>query len=434
MKRFVIFVLRILTKTILAKYKPDVIGITGSVGKTTTKDAVDLVLRHKKRVRSAENSMNSEIGVPLTVIGKENPCKSIVGWLRVFAKAIALLVKKDQQYPEVLVLEMAADKRGDIGYLCDMAHPRIGIVTAITPVHLHQFRSIEGVAKEKKKLLQSLPRTGVAILNGDDEIVSAMKKDTEARVVLYGLDHADVGAVDVSMRYKDGENFYERINGLGFKLLVKESVTPVVLPATVGYHHLYSVLAAVAVGLEYGMNPIEIADQLQQFKSGAGRLRLLRGIHNSVILDDSYNSSPSAVMRGLEALCDLKDPVAQSHRRIAVLGDMLELGGFSEEAHHQVGKKCAELRVDLLVTVGNAAKDIGLSAHDAGMGEDTIMYFETCAQAAEYLKQEIRILDIMLIKGSQGIRMERITKEVMADPDQAQELLPRQSDWWRKKP
>src|SRR3989338_3014162 len=358
MKKIVYMIIRLLARGVLQKYKPDVIGITGSVGKTTTKDAIMLVLAERFHLRASERSMNSEVGLPLTIIGCDNPGKNSMKWLVVFIKGMILCLKRDSAYPKLLVLEMAADKKGDIAYLCSITQPRIGVVTALSEVHLAHFKSLEGVAKEKQTLIASLPRNGWAVLNADDPRVVKMKELSDAQCITFGIEeHATVQAIDVSLSYKG-------------------TATPILLSQSVGYHHVYTALAACAVGTLFDMNPLEIGERLGLLAPGPGRLRVLKGINHSVLLDDSYNSSPLALERALDTLCDLNDPQGNGHRRIAVLADMLDLGKASQEAHETIGRKIAGLPIDQVVTIGHDSMWIAEAAKNAGMTAGKLIHFD----------------------------------------------------------
>ena len=424
MKLIVTKLLKSCSVRIIRKYKPEIVGVTGSVGKTTTKHAMKVVLSGRFDVRVSEKSLNTEIGVPLTIIGSESPGRNIFGWLAVFAKAFRLILIKDRAYPKKVILEMGADKKGDIDYLCDIAQPTIGVITTVSEVHLHQFKNKEGVAREKQRLVERLPRDGWALLNADSPRVLEMKEVTDAQVITYGFDDgADVQAIDVSLRYKEGGTFYDRMNGIGFKVIYDGSATPVILPKTVGFHHLYTALGAFGIGAVYGMNPLEIAERFLKLEPGPGRLRLLKGKNNSVILDDSYNASPIAVTKALETLCDLKDPKGNGHRRIAVLGDMLELGDVSEEAHAKIGEQLAGLPIDMLVAIGDEAAYIKKSAEKFGLSNECTKHFSSAKEAAEYLKDQIQEEDIILVKGSRGMKLEKLVEKIIDEPHRSKELL-----------
>lgn len=410
------------SKIILKKYHPDVIGITGSVGKTSTKEAIFAVLKDKYQARTNIKNYNTEFGVPLTIInavaGGRNPLK----WLAVILKAFFLILFKTKKYPEILILEIAADHPGDITYLTSLVKPHLAVVTAVGQSHLEFFGTIENVIKEKENLLRYLTAQDWAILNQDDALVMGMKKNTAARIFTFGLTpEANIKAEKITFE-PDGSGIMAEIicvqerNFASFKNVLATS-------------QLNCFLVALAVGKIYGVPLSEAVDNLRDFKFPPGRLNLLNGIKNTLIIDDTYNSSPKAVKVALEVLSRLS---CQS-RRWAVLGDMLELGSFTETAHEEVGEWVKQFKVDLLVTVGEKSKDTAKVAEINGLAREKVVSFNNSIEAGKFLQNEIITGDIILIKGSQGMRMERIVKEIMAEPLRAKELLIRQENYWLKK-
>ncbi len=418
MKKLLKKILRALASAILRKYNPDVIAITGSVGKTSTKEAIFIVLEQKFNVRKNIKNYNNEIGIPLTIIGKESGGKSLFRWLSVGFAGLRLILFKDKKYPQILILELGADHPGDIKYLASFVKPKIGIITAVAPVHTEFFKNLESVAKEKGELIKALPKDGLAILNNDDKLVAEMASLTKAKILTFGFGaNSGVGASEIKNN-----------TGINFKIRYQGNVLPVTLENIIASHLIYSVLPAFAVGARYNLNLIEIAAALKKYKSPPGRMNLISGIKKTQIIDDTYNSSPQAAAAALKVLTGLKVPPGS--RRYAVLGDMLELGGLSEPAHREIGALVAELNIDVLITVGELSRDIAKNAKTAGMSEDLIFSFAATSEAGKFLQSRIGDGDIILIKGSQGMRMEKIVKEIMADPQFANELLVRQGKEW----
>lgn len=438
MKKIIQFKLKILAKMILARYKPDVIGVTGSVGKTSAKEAVYTVLASKFNARRNVKNYNNEIGLPLTVIGVDSPGKSVFGWMAVFLKALKLILIKDANYPRILVLEMGVDRPGDMDYLNSIVKCRIGIVTLIGPVHLEFFGAIGNIQKEKGKLISNLPKSGRAILNYDDEKVRQMSKLTEAAALTYGFDeNADVRAQEAVFSFSalaDKSEFgalaanAAKLAGISFKLSYSGSTAPVLLPNVIGYAAVYAALAGAAAGIVYGLNLVEISQALRKFNSPCGRMNLINGIKNTLIIDDTYNSSPQSSIAALEIAG--KVPLARGARRFAVLGDMLELGGYSEQGHKEVGRQAVKDKIDKLIAVGERARDIARGAEKAGMLADNIFHFARAEEAGKFIQERINEGDLVLVKGSQGMRMEKIVKEIMAEPLRAKELLVRQDEMW----
>ncbi|MFA5024452.1 MAG: UDP-N-acetylmuramoyl-tripeptide--D-alanyl-D-alanine ligase [Patescibacteria group bacterium] len=429
MRRLLQLKLKFWSKLILKKYQPLVIGITGSIGKTSAKEAIALVLKNERRVRTSSKNYNNEIGVPLTIIGSESPGRSLFGWAGVFWRAAGLWLLTDKNYPQVLVLEMGVDRPGDLDYLTNLAPVKVGIVTAISYSHLEYFGSLSNIKKEKQVLIEKLDGQGLAILNYDNEETRSLTEISPARVITYGLKlGANLQAQDIVYNYtKDGYEF----NGLNFKLNYNGSIVPVVMKNVMSETALYAALAAAACGLYFEMNLVEIAQALSEFSLPPGRMNLLPGIKHTFIIDDSYNSSPEAAISALEVLHNLK--VDATAEKYAVLGDMLEIGSYSETGHKLVGQKVAEGKINHLIAVGEKARDFIRGAKEAGMEDDYIFYFDKSEEAGRFLQNRIKAGDVLLIKGSQGARMEKIVKELMAEPNRASELIVRQGKEWEDK-
>lgn len=419
--------LRLLSKKILNKYKPDIIGITGSVGKTSSKEAIAAVLESKFTVRCSAKNYNNEIGLPLTIIGVEkSPGKSILGWMAVVIKAKKLILKRDKNYPEILVLEMGADKPGDIEYLTEFAPCKVGVLTFISHAHTEFFKTLKKIAQEKRVIISHLRQDGFAVLNFDNELVMQSASTTKAEIITYGFkEGADLRATDVNI-LKDEKNGWP--NGLNFKVLFKGAVMPVYLPGVMAKSAITSALSGLAVGTIFGVNLVEGAQALSKLAGLPGRMRLIPGIKNTLIIDDTYNSSPEATKAAVEALAQVA--VKEGAERYAALGDMLELGLETENTHRELGFKVAEMGIDFLITVGEAAKYIAQAAKEAGMEEHHIASFAGSAEAGRFLQEKLKSGDVVLAKGSQGGRMEKLVKEVMANPLQAANLLCRQEKEW----
>jgi len=423
MKKTLEKILAFLARAIVNKYKPKIVGITGSMGKTSAKEAVFAVLKAKFNVRENIKNYNNEIGVPLTIIGVETGGKSVLGWLKVFSRAIGLIFEQDKNYPEILVLEMGADKPGDIGYLTEHFPCDIGVVTKVGPAHLEAFKTVENIAKEKQKIVTHLDKDGIAILSYDDPLVREMHKRVKAKVVFFGQSEAaNVRSIELIQQGKDME-----LSGIKFKIAYQGSAVPVYLPGVVGAHQINSALIAAAVGLSLDMNLIEVSEGLRNYKTPKGRMNLIAGKNNTLIIDDTYNSSPRAAAAALDALAELN--VGGAERKVAILGDMLELGDFTPQAHIDLGQKAAATGVKLLVCVGEFRDFIGQGAIENGLAE--VMKFVDSREAAAKVSELIKENDLILVKGSQGARMEKVVEALMKEPEKAGELLVRQGVEWR---
>ena len=428
MKKILQFKLKIFSKWILKKYKPVVIGITGSIGKTSAKDAILTVLQDKLVARGSIKNYNNEIGVPLTIIGRESPGKNILGWFPLFLYAFKLILFRDKNYPQVLVLELGVDRPGDMKYLVDIVRPDIGIVTAVSYSHLEYFGSLVNIKREKQVLIESLEADGLAILNFDNEAARDMAKASAARVLTYGLKtEANLQAQDIV--YNFTKDNYD-LSGVNFKLNHNGSIVPVIMRNIMAETALYSALAAAAVGIYFKFNLVEIAQSLLEFSLPKGRMNLLPGIKHAFIIDDTYNSSPEAALAAVKTLAKIKiDPAANKY---AVMGDMLEIGSYTEEGHRLLGEAIAKSNIKYLIAVGERARDIIRGAKEADMEDDFIFYFDKSDEAGKFLQNRLQAGDVLLVKGSQGVRMEKIVKELMAEPDKAEQLLVRQGPQWQK--
>lgn len=427
MKKIIQLKLKVLAKLILLKYKPEIVGITGSVGKTTTKEAIYRVLSAKYSVRRSLKNFNNELGLPLTIIGSDSPGRNIFGWIVVFLKATVLILFRDKNYPKILVLEMGVDRIGDMDYLNSIVKCKVGVVTMIGLTHLEYFGTIDKIQKEKSKIISDLEKGGWAVLNYDNEKTRKIADTSKSRVITYGFNEkASIRAQEVVFSFEDkGE---QDLRGISFKLTYGGSFAPVLLPQVVGYNAVYSALAAAAVGVAFDMNLLDISEALRSFSTPAGRMNLIPGIKNTMIIDDTYNSSPTSSISALDVV--KKIPLSVGKRKFAVLGDMLELGRESVAGHKQVGKYLVESGIDKLIVVGERALDIAVGARGAGMTDDNIFAFSNSEKAKKFVQSRIKEGDLILVKGSQGARMEKVVCEIMAEPLRAEELLVRHTlDW-----
>jgi len=429
MRRLLQLKLKFFARLILKKYQPVVIGITGSIGKTSAKDAIALVLRSKLKVRVSAKNYNNEIGLPLTIIGVDSPGRNLFGWILVFWTALRLCLFKDKNYPPVLVLEMGVDRPGDLAYLTSIAPVNIGVVTAVSYAHLEYFGTLNNIKKEKQVLIETLDNKGWAVLNYDNELTREMAEISAARVLSYGFkEGASLRAQDIVYNYTKGG--YE-LAGIHCKLNYNGAIVPVSLKNALSETALYAALAAAAVALYFDFNLVEIAQALEEFNLPPGRMNLLPGIKHTFIIDDTYNSSPEAALSALEVLRQVKTD--EGAEKYAVLGDMLEIGDYTEAGHQLVGAKVASSQVNHLIAVGEKARDFIRGAKEAGLEDDYIFYFDKPEEAGRFLQNRIKAGDVLLVKGSQGARLEKIVLELMAEPLRAPELIVRQGKEWENK-
>lgn len=428
-------ILAILARLTIWRYKPTIIGITGSVGKTSTKEAVFAVLKKKYRVRRAEKNYNNEIGLPLTILGIPHYGRNIFAWVSAFIRVVIRVIIRDKNFPEILVLEYGVDRPHDMDYLLSIAKPNTAVITAIgeIPVHVEFFSGSLEVAKEKAKLIQALPVNGQAVLNADDEVIFEIKNKTKAKIITFGFDeHADVRITNYELRIMNTENGNSIPEGITFKIEYQGNTMPIRMNNCFGKPQVYAAAATAAIGVVFNINLVEIAEALFEYESPPGRLRLIHGIKNSLILDDSYNASPQAMNEALDVLESLP-----ATRRIAVLGDMLEIGKFTEHAHRAVGDKVAKF-ADILFVVGPKARFVAEEAGTRGidkksrkLDENQIFIFDEAREAGKKLDEIMKPGDLILVKGSQSMRMEKAVEEIMAEPERAEELLVRQDEHWK---
>jgi len=415
-------------KKVIKKYNPLIIGVTGSVGKSSTKEAIYTVLNNKFNVRCSSKNYNNEIGLPLTIFGPLSPGKNIQGWLKIFLGISKILLFRIN-YPKILVLEMAADHPGDIEYLTNIAPPKIGVITAVGLTHTEFFKNVNAVAREKQSLINNLGKKDWAILNIDDERVGAMRDRTSAQTLTFGLSKkANVQATEIKIDQELLNEGAPKIKGLVFKINYKGSIVPIFLPNIISQAQIYSVLGAIAVGLTLDLNLIDIIKTFTKYKTLPGRLTMIPGIQKTLILDDTYNSSPQAVKISLLSLDRIE--VLPSARKWVVLGDMLELGELSGQAHQEIGQEVVKVKLDYLVVVGQEARKIAEGAQSSGLSLSKIFNFNNTSEAGDFLKSKIHEGDVILIKGSQGVHLEKIVKKLMLKPEQAKKLLVRQSREW----
>jgi len=402
---------------VLRKYHPLVVGVTGSVGKTSTKEAIYSVIKQKYPVMRNKGNFNNEIGVPLTIIKKSKPV-GVLKWMQ-FIVSSYFNMNYITEYPAYVILELATDKIGDIKYLCEMVKPTIGVVTNVGEAHMEFFGNKKKIVIEKRALIESLPKEGRAILNYDDANVMDMKKKTRAEIMTYGLKNgADVTATNIHIDK----------NGTSFKLVCGGSVIPVRLNM-VGYSFVKSAVAATAVGLSIGMELIDIVEGLQGWESLAGRMRIIEVNFNTTIIDDSYNANPDSMMNAFDSIRLMKI----EGRKVAVLGSMWELGKATRGGHLEVGKRAGRL-FDVIICVEEYGDIIKEGASKVGMNPDNIYTFSNTKSVIYKIKDIVKKDDLILVKGSQGKnRLEKVVIELMKYPEQAKKLLVRQSREWLNK-
>lgn len=353
-----------------------VIAITGSIGKTSTKEVIASVLSRRYSTLKSQGNLNNEIGLPLTVLNL-------------------------QPSHEKAVLEMGAGYAlGELTLLCEIARPEIAVVTIVAPVHMERLGSLENIALNKSELVRALPAEGTAVLNGDDPLVRAMKDVTKAQVIFYGLDEEnDLRATDIVSRGLQGVHFTLTVQATRESWRVR-------LPL-LGRHSVHTALAAAGAAHAAGMSWDDIVASLQKLDAQV-RLLVVAGWNGSTLIDDTYNAAPESTIAALNLLGEMKGS------KVAVLGDMLELGSYTQEGHLKVARR-ASVAADRLVVVGSLGRLIGEEALRAGMLPQKVFFAADNAQVVEYLKRVLKPGDHVLVKGSRGLHMEEIIYGLKAE-------------------
>lgn len=345
-----------------------VIGITGSVGKTTIKEFTGAVLSQRYRTFRSTGNFNSDIGLPLTLLD----------------------MPLDTQRA---VLEMAMTRPGEIARLAEIARPVIGVVANVGPVHMARLGSLDAIAAAKAELVQALPSDGVAVLNGDDERVRAMADQARCDIFTYGLERDNM----LWANHIESHG----LDGISFRFHYQNETVSARLPL-LGRHSVHGALAAAAVGLIEGQSWGEIIAGLKDLaEMELLRIIVVSGVNDSTILDDTYNASPASVLAALNLLYDLPG------RKVAVLGDMLELGDYEEEGHKRVARRAAEV-ADLLVTVGDRGEIIAQEAISSGMPTETVVAMKTKEEVVDFLRAHLQSEDMVLVKASRGLRLDEV--------------------------
>ncbi|HVI06806.1 MAG TPA: UDP-N-acetylmuramoyl-tripeptide--D-alanyl-D-alanine ligase [Candidatus Binatia bacterium] len=339
------------------------VGVTGSAGKTTTKEAIAHVLGARFRVLKSEGNFNNHFGLPL------------------------MLLKLEPEF-DVAVIEMGMSHAGEIRALAKIAQPEIGVVTNVAPVHLEFFDSLAGIAKAKYELVESLPSNGAAILNADDEYVSQFGRGFKGKVVLYGTSpSADVRAENIVARGAGGTEF---------EVVADSAHAGASLPL-VGQHNVLNALAAVAIGMQMGMSLSDCATALSTIKAADKRGQVVQ-FGNITVINDCYNSNPKALKAMVDALASMP-----ASRRVVVAGEMMELGPAAEQMHREAGEYIARRKIDTFLGVRGLAKAMVEGANSGTRAE----FVATPEEAGEWLAREARDGDVVLLKASRGVKLEK---------------------------
>lgn len=422
-KSIVTYVITAEAKLLLKRAQPKIIAITGNVGKTSTKDAVYTALRKTHHVRKSQKSYNSDIGVPLSILGLDNAWNNPWHWLRNIVDGF-VHIWQTRSYPDILVLETGVDRPGDMKQLAAWLKPDIVVLTRFpdVPVHIEFFDSAEAVVHEKMQLVYAMKPDGVVLYNHDDERICNAIADIPQSVIGFGrYSDTDVRASRDRVQYQSG-----RPVGLSFSVQTKTAEAECQVLGTFGAHMVYTYAAAIAVAENCGVPVSDAIAALQEHEPAPGRMRILSGVQDSIIIDDTYNASPAAMQQAVVTLNELK-----AERKIAVLGDMLELGKHTLPEHEVVGELVTD--VDMLITIGVRARTIAQTALRHGLSEKKIFQYDNATRAAEELLPKVRPGDVILVKASQGVRAEKVVERLLADPASMSKYLVRQSSAWKNR-
>lgn len=359
------------------KWGKTVIGITGSTGKTTTKEIASLLLQAHFRVFKSAGNFNNDFGLPLSIL-------------------------KLAEEHEIAVLELGMSRAGEIERLSGIAKPNIGVVTNVLPVHLENFRSMQGVALAKRELIESLPAGGVAVLNNDDRRVRKFGRVFPGKVLTFG--------VEAAAAYRASEIRSLGLEGQEFRLDYKAQGHRLQLPL-IGEHNVHNALPAIAVAHHLGVGFETIRQSLRALRPAPGRGELLRFCDGFAVLNDSYNSNPAA----LEAVIGFLKALAGFKRKILVAGEMLELGPKAEQFHRDCGRLAASARIDRIVGVRGLAEFITRAAQEEGRSATETPFFADAAAAGEWLTREVMAGDFVVVKGSRGVRTEKVIEILRRD-------------------
>lgn len=418
LKKLVAIKLKFAAKILLFRIKPEVIAVTGSAGKTTTTKLIKEILTTEFDVLLSKEGYNTELGAILALFKLEAPVKtnSISSWLRIIIKSYKYALSV-QDYPEKIVVEMGADSPGDIEFLVKTFKPTKGVVLTVLPVHLKDFKSVEDIALEKGRLVSGVRKNGKVFLNCDDKLVKDMLAPKDVKKIFFGThEKCNIRA----------ENINSDLLGISFDLVEGKDITKI-KTMLYGDHMIYPILAAISVARADHISMDKIKKVLLKFKPENGRMNIIEGINESIIIDDSYNANPESTIKALEFLS------RQKGRHVSVLGSMNELGDYEKQGHELVGKKASEVS-DLIITVGEVAgKYLAESAISSGFSKSNIKSFSDSSEAGKYVASIIKKGDIVLCKGSQnGVRVEKVVRKIMLNKKDAEKILVRQSEFWKK--
>lgn len=407
---------------VLKRFKPRIIGVAGSVGKTSTKDAIHASLKDFIVIRKNQKSFNSEIGVPLTILGLETGWNNPRIWITNIFAGIKVLFSKD--YPEWLVLEMGTDRPGDMKKLISWISLDYAVFTRFpnVPVHAEYFAKAQDVNDEDAQMMFGLKKEGVLVLNADDELIAELALKSTFKTLWYGFNAKKngVGVSNIDMQYDDRDH----VIGQHIKINFGSNSVPFTITGALGIQHAYPILASLVVAKDLGINVLDVLQSMDSYRVPQGRMNIVEGLEGITLIDDSYNSSPVALELAIQTLGQI-----QAGTKIAVLGDMSELGKYTQAEHKKIAHKLKEHNISHVITLGERAEFISDEAQELKIKYvyPALSHMDATQKVLEWAKGNT----VVLIKGSQSSRMEKVTYQLLADTRVAKDVLVRQDKVWR---
>lgn len=406
---------------VLKRFKPRIIGVAGSVGKTSTKDALYASLKDFIVIRKNQKSFNSEIGVPLTILNLQTGWNNPTAWIKNIYLGAKVIFSKE--YPEWLVLEMGTDHPGDMKKLISWIELDYAVFTRFpnVPVHAEYFAKAQDVNDEDAQMMFGLKKEGVLVLNADDELIAELALKSTFKTLWYGFNAKKngVGVSHIDMQY----DMNQKVIGQHIKINFGSNSVPFTISGALGIQHAYPILASLVVAKDLGINVLDVLQSMDAYRVPAGRMNIVEGINEITILDDSYNSSPIALQLAIATLGQIQAPI-----KIAVLGDMSELGRYTQSEHKKIAHVLKENNISHLITLGERAEFISDEAQELKIKfvYPALSHHDATQKVIEWAKGNT----VVLIKGSQSARMEKISYELLLDKKTAQDVLVRQNKEW----
>jgi len=415
-----------LAKSILKKHKTQIIGIAGSVGKTSTKDAIVYLLKDEFNIRESYKNQNTEMDLAFTILGVTSIDKSLSGLLKIYIKYFKEFNSK--KYPEILVLEYGINKETDMDSLIKIAKPSIAVITKASCAYDKFLDNVNNIALERFKLALAVncdnkDKISGVILNGDDINLMKSKKDLICPTYIYSTKKkASYYSTGVHL------NFHQNLlYGISFKINYDGNSVPIRLPNVIASHQIYSILASITVASIYKINMVNIAEKLQEYIPPVSRMRYINGINGSKIIDDTYEASPESTEVALRSLEEIK-----ANTKILIIGDMLGLGEKSKESHKEITKKIVNQNIDFVILVGEKFSFyLDLFLENEFVLDENLFVCSSPMKAVDIIRDRIKENDLILVKGSQNMRMEKVVEKIVDKNIDVSNAICRQGKYWK---